>query len=155
MNNPVIWVCSAVVVAILTSSIGTAQEIDVGMALANSEAAREEIIRENVLLTASETAEFWALYKVFRAELGPVQHELVNVVVEYSKVYTDISVAQATSLFDEWLSLRQQQTRIKTRYLEKFRSALSPKHAIRYAQLENKLDAAMEFDAARSIPLVE
>ncbi len=84
-----------------------------------------------------------------------MQHELVNVEVEYSKVYTDISDAQATSLFDEWLALRQQQTTIKTKYLEKFRSTLSPKHAIRYAQLENKLDAAMEFDAARSIPLVE
>jgi F0F1-type ATP synthase epsilon subunit len=155
MNNPVIWVCSAVVVAILTSSVGSAQEIDVSMALDKAEEAREEVVRANILLTASETAEFWILYNEYRAELGPVQHELVNVVVEYSKVYTDISDAQATSLFDEWLALRQQQTTIKTRYLEKFRSTLSPKHAIRYAQLENKLDATMEFDAARSIPLVE
>ncbi len=155
MNNPVIWVCSAVVVAILASSIGSAQGIDVSKALAQSEKAREEVVRANVQLTAEEADGFWTLYKEYRAELGPVQHELVNVVVEYSKVYTDISDAQATSLFDEWLALRQQQTGIKTRYLEKFRSMLSPKHAIRYAQLENKLDAAMEFDAARSIPLVE
>lgn len=155
MNNPVIWVCSTLVVAILTLSVGSAQEIDVSMALAQSEEAREGVVRANVQLTAEEAAEFWTLYKEYRAELGPVQHELVNVVVEYSKVYTDISVAQATSLFDEWLALRQQQSRIKTRYLEKFRSTLSPKHAIRYAQLENKLDAAMDFDAARSIPLVE
>ena len=76
-------------------------------------------------------------------------------VVEYSKIYTDISDAQATRLFDEWLKLGQQRTRIKTSYLKKFRSTLSAKHAIRYAQLENKLDAAIEFDAARSIPLVD
>jgi hypothetical protein len=155
MNNPVIWVCSAVVVAILTSSVGSAQEIDVSIALDKAEEAREEVVRANILLTASETAEFWILYNEYRAEPGPVQHELVNVVVEYSKVYTDISDAQATRLFDEWLALGQQQTKIKTRYLEKFRSALSPKHAIRYAQLENKLDAAIDFDAARSIPLVD
>ena len=76
-------------------------------------------------------------------------------VVEYSKIYTDISDAQATRLFDERLKLGQQRTRIKTSYLMKFRSTLGAKHAIRYAQLENKLDAAIEFDAARSIPLVD
>ncbi len=125
------------------------------VALAQSEEAREEVVRANVQLTADEADGFWALYKEYRAELGPVQHDLVNVVVEYSKIYTDISDAQATRLFDEWLALRQQQTGIKTRYLEKFRSMLSPKHAIRYAQLEHKLDAAIEFDAAHAIPLVE
>ena len=155
MKNTVMWVCSTLVGAILTSSIGSAQGFDVSMALAQSEKAREEVIRANLLLTASETDGFWTLYKEYRAELGPLQHELVNVVVEYSKVYTDISDAQATRLFDEWLALRQQQTDTKISYLEKFRSMLSPKHAIRYIQLENKLDAAVEFDAARSIPLVE
>ncbi len=155
MKKPVIWVCSTVVVAILTSSVGSAQEIDVSMTLAQAEEAREEVVRANIQLTASETDEFWALYAGFRAELGPVQHELVNVVVEYSKIYTDISDAQATRLFDEWLKLRQQRTRIRTSYLKKFRSALGAKHAIRYAQLENKLDAAIDFDAARSIPLVD
>ena len=155
MNNPVIWVCSAVVVAILTLSASSSQEIDVSQALAQSEVAREEVVRANVQLTADEADGFWALYKEYRAELGPVQRDLVDVVVEYSKVYANISDAQATSLFDEWLTLRQQQTKIKTRYLEKFRSTLGPKHAIRYAQLENKLDAAIDFDAARSIPLVD
>ncbi len=61
MYNLVIWVCSAVVVAILTSPVGSAQEIDVSMALAQSEEAREDVVRANILLTASETAEFWVL----------------------------------------------------------------------------------------------
>ncbi len=156
MRNLAGWLGSLVfAVAMMCASVGTAQEINVDAAMAESEEAREEIIRANVLLTGENADEFWALYKEYRAELGPLQHDLINVVVEYSKVYTDISDAQATSLFDEWLTMRQQQTKIKIRYLEKFRSILSPKHAIRYAQIENKLDAVIEFDAARSIPLVE
>ena len=155
MNKPVGWLFSTAVVAMLTSFVGSAQEIDVSMVLFQSEAARETVVRANVKLTAEDADEFWALYKDFREKLGPVQSDLVNVVLEYSKVYTDISDAQATSLFDEWLSLTKKRTKIKTRYLKKFRRMLSPKHAIRYAQIENKLDAVIEFDASRNIPLID
>ena len=32
---------------------------------------------------------------------------------------------------------------------------LAPKHVIRFAQIENKLDAATNFEAAATVPLVE
>ncbi len=156
MRKLVGWVSSLVVAsAMMTSSIGSAQEFDVRKAVVASEQAREQVVRINVDLTAEEADEFWPLYKEFRAQISPVKTDLLNVVVEYAKLYTDLSDAQATGLFDQWLSLRKKESKIKSRYLKKFRRTLSPKHAIRYAQIENKLDAAVEWNAAINIPLVD
>ena len=141
--------------SVMWTSVVMAQEFDAAAALTQAEEAREKIVRANVLLTDEDADEFWQLYKEFRANLGPVQYELVNVVVEYSNIHNDISDAQASRLFDQLLTLREQESAIKSRYLMEFRKLLSPRHAIRYAQIENKLDAAMQWDAAVSVPLIE
>jgi len=141
--------------AMLCASVASAQEINVDAALAQAEEAREEVVRANILLTGETAEDFWALYKEYRATLGPVQNDQVNLVVEYSKVYTDISDAQATRLFNQMLALRKRESEIKAEYLEKFRQILSPKHAMRYAQIEHKLDTAIQWDAAVNIPLID
>ena len=156
MKKLVGWVSSLVVAsAMMISSMAWAQEFDVREVVARTEDARERVVRFNVDFSAEENGEFWPLYEEFRAKLSPVQSGILNVVVEYAKVYTNLSDAQATGLLDEWLSLKKKESKIKTRYLKKFRKILSPKHAIRYVQIENKLDAAMEWEAAISIPLVD
>jgi hypothetical protein len=116
---------------------------------------RDRAVRANIELTAEEADKFWPLYVEFRDKLGPVTRDQIKVVVEYSKVHTNLSDAKATSLFDQWLSLKKKEAKIKSRYHKKFRRVLSPKHAIRYIQIENKLDAAVEWNAAINIPLVD
>lgn len=156
MRKPFDWLCCLVVaVTMMCLTIGMTQEINVDAALAQAEQAREEVVRANLLLTGETADDFWALYKEYRATLGPVQNDQVNLVVEYSKVHADISDAQAARLFNQMLALRKRESEIKSEYLEKFRQILSPKHAIRYAQIENKLDAAIQWDAAVNIPLID
>ena len=60
MKTPVGWLFNMAIVAMLTSSVGSAQEIDVSMTLAQAEEAREEVVRANIQLTGSETDEVWA-----------------------------------------------------------------------------------------------
>jgi len=146
---------TVIAVAMLAPSIGFGQQVDPRMVVAKTEQAREEVIRQNLNLTPQEAEEFWPLYKTFRAQLGPIKKDLINLVVEYAELYPDVSDAQANSLFDRLLKLRDQEAKLKSKYLKRFRKSLSAKQAIRYAQLERKLDAAIEFDAALGIPLVE
>ena len=131
------------------------EDFDVRVAVAQTEEMRDRVVRANIALTTGEADEFWPLYAEYREKLGPVTREQIKVVVEYSTVHTNLSDEKATSLFDQWLSLRKKESKIKSKYLKKFRRILSPKHAIRYIQIENKLDAAIEWDAAVNIPLVD
>jgi len=150
-----LWASSLIVAsAITTTSWALDDDFDVRLAAAQTEEMRDRVVRASIELTAEEADKFWPLYVEFRDKLGPVTRSQIDVVVEYSKVHTDLSDAKANSLFDEWLSLRKKESKIKSRYHKKFRRILSPKHAIRYIQIENKLDAAIEWNAAINIPLV-
>lgn len=144
-----------IALALHAPSIGFAQQVDTRMVVAKTEQAREEVVRQNLNLTPQEAEEFWRLYKTFRAQLGPVKKNLINLVVEYADLYPNLSDAQATSLFERSIKLREKESKIRSKYFKKFRRLLSAKHAIRYAQIERKLDAALEFEAALGIPLVE
>jgi len=150
------WItCLVVCVTMTTTSMALDDDFDVRLAVAQTEEMRDRVVRANIELTTEEADKFWPLYVEFRNKLGPVTRGQIDVVVEYSKVHTNLSDAKATSLFDEWLSLKKKESKIKSKYLKKFRRILSPKHAIRYIQIENKLDAAIEWNAAINIPLID
>lgn len=156
MRRLVGWVaCLVVASTMTTTSMALDEDFDVRVAVAQTEEMRDRVVRANIELTTEEADKFWPLYVEYREKLGPVTREQIEVVVEYSTVHTNLSDAKATSLFDQWLSLRKKESKIKSRYHKKFRKILSPKRAIRYIQIENKLDAAIEWDAALSIPLVQ
>lgn len=147
--------CLVIAIAMTTTSMALDDDFDVRLAVAQTEEMRDQVVRANIELTVEEADKFWPLYVEFRDKLGPVTRGQIDLVVEYSKVHTDLSDAKATSLFDQWLALRKKESKIKSKYLKKFRRILSPKHAIRYIQIENKLNAAIEWNAAVNVPLVE
>jgi len=156
VRRPVLWAtCLVVASAMTTTSMALEDDFDVRVAVARTEEMRDQVVRANIELTTEEADKFWPLYAEYREKLGPVSRDQIKVVVEYSTAHTNLSDAKATSLFDEWLSLRKKESKIKSRYHKKFRKILSPKRAIRYIQIENKLDAAIEWDAALSVPLVQ
>jgi len=144
----------AVALGLLAVPAAFAQQPDPRLLVAKSENAREAVMRENMLLDAEESKNFWPLYKEYRAQMGPVHEQLIDLVVRYADLYPHVSDEQATKLFDGFLSVKDQQSKIQSKYLKKFRKLLRPKQAIRFAQIENKLDAAVEFDAAVNVPLV-
>jgi len=144
----------ALTISALVISTGVAQQPDPRLLVAKSENAREAVVRENVLLDAEESKAFWPLYKEYRAKMGPIHEQLIDLVVRYAELYPHVSDEQATELFDGYLSVKDQQSKIQAKYLKRFRKLLRPKQAIRFAQIENKLDAAVEFDAAVNVPLV-
>lgn len=147
--------CLVIAIAMTTTSMALDDDFDVRLAVAQTEEMRDQVVRANIELTVEEADKFWPLYVEFRDKLGPVTRGQIDLVVEYSKVHTDLSDAKATSLFDQWLALRKKESKINSKYLKKFRRILSPKHAIRYIQIENKLNAAIEWNAAVNVPLVE
>lgn len=144
----------AVALALLAVPAAFAQEPDPQLLIAKSEESREVFVKENMLLDAEESKDFWPLYKEYRAAMGPVHQQLIDLVLKYADLYPHVSDEQAVELFDGFLSAKDKQAKIQSKYLKRFRKLLRPKQAIRFAQIENKLNALVEFDAAVNVPLV-
>ncbi len=116
---------------------------------------RKILIMREMSLTAEEADAFWPLYDehvVARRELGD---QRLSVITDYAAAYNQMSNETAKELMSRAIKYEEKQLKLKKKYLKKFRKILPEIKVVRYFQLENKLDAIIEFDLASQIPLME
>jgi len=74
---------------------------------------------------------------------------------DYAKAFKGMSDKEAKVLLDEFMTIESLGLKLRKAYLPKFRQALSEKKAARYYQIENKIQAALYYELAKEIPLVQ
>ena len=58
-------------------------------------------------------------------------------------------------LADEALSLEENRTKLKREYFKKFSEVITPRKAVRFFQIENQLNAAIDLRIAATLPLIK
>jgi hypothetical protein len=114
---------------------------------------RQKVVAGVMDLTTEENQKFWPLYSEYRDLSAKQGDRLSKIILEYAKDYDTLSDAQATKLMTDYATLDQDRINLRTAYVKKFGAFLPPKKLMRYFQLENKLDAIMNYDLAASVPL--
>lgn len=115
---------------------------------------RELIILKNMDLTSSESQLFWPLYREYHSDVSKIYDRLIELVIDYSGSYEDISDEKAKEILDRFLSIEKDKIDLKMQYVEKFSKLLPYKKVARFFQLENKLDTKAKFNLASQIPLM-
>ena len=155
-------VTSLLAIALTITFIGFA-----GSALAqdqpadNMEIVKEKIrtdkklfIATNMQLTESEAKAFWPVYEAYQAELGKLRDREIKLIEDFAANYETMSNDVAKNLLDNSLSIDSGHLKLRQSYLAKFRGVLQDTKVARYYQLESKIDAVLEYELARRIPLV-
>lgn len=130
-----------------------AEQIEVVRAATAAE--RKIMVMKEMNLTASEAEEFWPLYEAYRNEMRIVGDIRVRIITDYAASYSTMTNELAVELLDDYVDYMDQQQDLTRRYIKKFRAILPDRKVARYFQLEHKLDAAVDFELAARIPLVE
>ena len=116
---------------------------------------RQEIVSNVIDLTEEEARAFWPLYRDWRAKMAGLGNRIVGLVEQMEENWNEVDEAQAKSILDEWLRIQTEELRLKKQYLKRFRQILPDKKVTRFYQLENKMDVAVNYNLATSVPLVE
>ena len=111
----------------------------------------------NLDLTEQENEEFWPLYEEYRKKIGTVRERKLLLVDEYAARYRDDSVDDefADRAIKDSVKIQIETAKIRDKYWRKFRLIIPVKKAARFYQLENKMDAEVEYILAGGVPLVE
>ncbi len=109
----------------------------------------------NMQLTESEVKAFGPIYEAYQAELDQLRDREIKLIEEFATNYETMSDEVAKKLLDDSLSIDSAHLKLRQSYLSKIRGVLSDKKVARYYQLESKIDAVMEYEMAKRIPLVE
>lgn len=115
---------------------------------------RKMIVSQELHLSPAESNAFWPVYDSYMADLKEANDLRVKVVTDYAASYENLSDETAEKLIDDMLRHQEKTLKIRKSYLGKFRKVLPDTKVARFYQIENKLDAIINFSLARQIPLV-
>ena len=62
---------------------------------------------------------------------------------------------KAMKILDEYLNIEAERVKVKRSYVEQFAKALPGRKVGRFYQIENKMDAVIRYEMAKTIPVVE
>ena len=112
-------------------------------------------IATNMELTESEAIKFWPIYEKYQDEWNKLAERTVRMIEEYGRNYQFMTDEKASKLLDEYLAIECDRTQLFKSYMPEFRKMLSERKVARYYQLENKIQAVINYELAKKLPLVE
>ena len=114
---------------------------------------RKMIVSANMSFSDEESRQFWPVYNNYQSDIREVNDRRVELVRSYLEDYDTFSDEQAEKMIREFLAIEVDRLSLKRSYIRKFRKTLSQKKVLRFYQIDNKLDAIIDFDLARGVPL--
>lgn len=153
----------AIAVVLLLAAVSAfAQEgADIGAKIRDTQAliAKEfrQILREEMMLSDAEAAEFWPLYERYSAEKRVVNEPYLAGLIEYVDRYYggDLTDAHAERLMNTYFDVQQALLKKRHEYVKKFGKIMGNVKVMRFFQLENKVQAEVNAALAATIPLAD
>ena len=120
-------------------------------------ADKKLVVAENLNLTDAEGAKFWPVYEAYQKDLQQINERMVKAIQAYATAYNKGPVTNeaAKPLLDEALAIDDAEAAMKRSAAPKILAALPATKAARYIQIENKIRAAIRYELAAGIPLVQ
>lgn len=118
------------------------------------QAEHKLLVSENLGLTASEAEAFWPVYDRYAAELDKVGDRRVKLISDFAASFDNLSNDKAKQLIADMLRYQKEVLKVREKYAKKFQQVLPATKVARFYQIENKLDALVNFVLASEIPLV-
>jgi|SRR6185369_1603461 len=120
-------------------------------------ADKKLVVAQNLKLTDSEGAKFWPVYEAYQKDLQQINERLATAILRYADAYDNgpVTNEKAKQLLDEYLAIDDAEAKLKGATTPRILAALPAVKAARYIQIENKIRAAVRYELAAAIPLVE
>ena len=118
-------------------------------------AKKKLIVVKNMNLTESEKKAFWPVYEQYQARLTKNNDRTVKLIEAYAKAYDNLTDQKAKSLLKEYLAIEEERLKLQKSFVTKFERVIPAKKVVRYYQVENKLDAIIDYELVDLIPLAK
>ena len=116
---------------------------------------RQALVTAAMDLDGKEADAFWPLYRDYRAAMAKVNDRFVKLLVNYLDSYDNLTDTAASDMLDEFLKIERARIGVKSTFVPRFRKVIAAKKVARFFQVDNKLDAVMNAELARTVPLAK
>jgi len=117
-------------------------------------ADRHAVLNEYMDFTKGEADKFWPLYQEYRVEMDKTGDALVMLLRDYSQRYPNVSDENAEKMLKELGRLERELWSTRENCIKKVSKVLPATKALRFAQIESRLDLGLRLELAKSLDLV-
>jgi hypothetical protein len=117
-------------------------------------ADKKLLVAQNMGLTESEAKAFWPVYESYQKDLMAIRARTGALIEDYAKNYNSMTPEAAKKLTDAFVSLKTDHAKLISSYVPRLRKVLPEVKVARYLQIENKLNAILDYELAGAVPLV-
>jgi hypothetical protein len=114
---------------------------------------RRAVYASNLGLTDSESRAFWPIYDEYEAKVKKLNDRFLDLVNRYVADYDKLSEKDAAGMLKEKMAIEKERMDLKQTYTKKVAKVLPAKKALRYAQIETRIDNMLRRDVYGLIPL--
>ena len=111
------------------------------------------ILTEVMGFTEAEDAAFWPIYREYDLEMAKLGDQRTALIADYAKEYATLTDATADRLASRALELEASRQAMKAKYYEKVKTALSPRTAMRFLQVEQQLLLLIDLQISAALPI--
>jgi hypothetical protein len=116
-------------------------------------AQKVAILTEVMGFTDKEDAAFWPIYREYDVEMSKLGDERLALIREYAAGYATLTDELASSLAAKAVDLDTRRKATLNKCFEKVKTALSPRTALRFLQVEHQLQLIIDLQIAASLPV--
>ena len=114
---------------------------------------KKAVFAANLGLTEEESAKFWPIYDEYELAVKPYQDRLLANVNNFAEKYETLTDADAAAMLKEKMAIEKERAALKQTYTRKVAKVLPAKKALRYSQIETRMDLMIQRDVYTLIPL--
>jgi hypothetical protein len=111
------------------------------------------ILTEIMGFTEAEDKVFWPIYREYDVEMAKLGDERTALIGDYAKEYASLTDAAADRLASRALDLEARRQAVKGKCYEKVKTALSPRTAMRFLQVEHQLLLLIDLQISAALPI--
>lgn len=113
------------------------------------------LVLDGLKLSNETEVEFLPVYNAYQQDQVKSARTMSAIIVDFSKNYNALTNVKAQELLSKWLDEQQSKLNLKKEYVAKFEKVMSKKELMRYYQIEKKLEAIVENELGKAIPLAK
>ncbi|HET7203666.1 MAG TPA: hypothetical protein VFI92_09910 [Steroidobacteraceae bacterium] len=115
---------------------------------------KRAVYAQAMQLTDEESRAFWPVYDEYEARVKKIDDRFIRLVNDYATKYSTMTDADAGQMLAAKMKLDRERMDLQQAYTRKIAKAVPAMKALRYAQLESRIDNELQSKVMRLVPIV-
>ncbi|HEX6572721.1 MAG TPA: hypothetical protein VF055_11915 [Steroidobacteraceae bacterium] len=115
---------------------------------------KRAVYAQSLQLTDEESRAFWLVYDEYEAKVKRIDDRFIRLVDDYAAKYSTMTDADARQMLAAKMKIDRDRMALQQAYTRKIAKAVPAIKALRYAQVESRIDNELQRKVMQVVPIV-